>query len=70
MKVVATKATIAVIESEENDKKILATLKLMLQQNNELKTDIFVATIKAVESEISFSTEKFYVETQYIREVR
>ena len=42
--VVATKTTIVVIESEDNDKKNVATQKLMLRHNNELKADISVTT--------------------------
>ena len=41
--VVATKATIVAVESEENDKKIIATQKQMLRHNEELKAEIFVA---------------------------
>ena len=70
MKVVATKTTIVTIESEENDKKIVATQKRMLRHNNELKADIsvmtkenYIMTIKAANSEISFATENFYVAT-------
>ena len=44
MIVVATKTTIVVIESEDNDKKNVATQKLMLRHNNELKADISVTT--------------------------
>ena len=55
--VVMTKITIIATEVEKNDKKIFATQKRMLQHNNELKADISVATIKAVESEISITTE-------------
>ena len=46
MNVVTTKTTIVVTESEENDKKIFATQKLMLRHNEELKAKIYVATIK------------------------
>ena len=42
--VVATKTIIAATESEENDKKIIAKQKRMLQHNNELKADISVVT--------------------------
>ena len=42
--VVAAKTTIVAIESEENDKKIVATQKQMLRHNNELKADISVMT--------------------------
>ena len=63
MNVVVTKTTIVAIESEKNDKKIVATQKRMLRHNNELKADIsittkenYVVTIKVVESEISFAT--------------
>ena len=44
MNVVATKTTIIATESEENDKNIIATQKLMLRQNKELKAEIFVTT--------------------------
>ena len=44
MNVVATKTTIVSTESEENDKKIVATQKRMLRHNNELKADISVMT--------------------------
>ena len=57
MNVVATKMTIDTTKVEKNDKKIVATQKQMLRHNNELKADISVATIKAVESEISVATE-------------
>ena len=50
MNVIAKKMTIVATESEENDKKIVATQKRMLRHNNELKADISVATIKAAES--------------------
>ena len=63
MNVVVTKTTIVAIESEKNDKNIVATQKRMLRHNNELKADIcittkenYVVTIKVVESEISFAT--------------
>ena len=42
MNVVATKTIIVATESEENDKKIVATHKRMLRHNNELKADISV----------------------------
>ena len=49
----------------------------MLRYNNELKVDIsittkenYVATIKAAESEISVTAEKFYIATENGREVR
>ena len=70
MNVVVTKTTIVVKKSEENDKKNIATYKLMLQHYNELKEDISIATkenyvtkIKVAELEISIMTEKFYVAT-------
>ena len=75
--VLATKTTIVVTESEEDDKKIVATQKRILRHNNELKADnfvaikeIYVATIKAAKSEISVTIEKFYVATKKKREVR
>ena len=40
----ATKATIVTIESEENDKKIVATHKWMLRHKNELKANISIIT--------------------------
>ena len=46
MNVVATKVTIVVIESKENDKKIVVTQKRMLRHNKELKAKIFVAIKK------------------------
>ena len=55
--VVVTKMTIIAIEVEKNDKKICAAQKQMLQHNKELKAYISVATIKAVESEISITIE-------------
>ena len=68
MNVVVTNTTIVTIESEENDKKIVATQKRMFRHNNELKADIsivtkenYVATIKAAESKISIATKKFSV---------
>ena len=48
--------TIDTTKIEKNDK-IVATQKRMLRHNNELKADISVATIKAIESEISVVTE-------------
>ena len=42
--VIVTKTTIVATESEENDKKIVATQKRMLRHNNELKADISVVT--------------------------
>ena len=44
MNVVMTKTTIVTIESKDNDKKIVATQKRMLQHNKELKAEISVAT--------------------------
>ena len=77
MNVVATRTTIVATESGENEKKNVATQKLMLRHNNELKANIsvvtkgdYVVTIKAVESEISVATEKYSVSTENRREVR
>ena len=77
MNVVVTKTTIITTEVENNDKKIVATQKWMLQHNNELRAHIsiatkenYVETIKAAESEISVMIEKFYVATKNGREVR
>ena len=71
MNVVMTKTTIVVTESEENERKIVATQKRKLRHNNELKEDIFVVTkenyvvtIKAAKSEISVATKNFYVATE------
>ena len=46
---VATKTFIVAIKVEKNYKKNVVTQKLMLRHNEELKVEIFVATIKAVE---------------------
>ena len=69
--IVATKTTIVATESEENDKKIVATHKRMLRHNNELKADIsivtkenYVVTIKVAESKIFVAIEKFFVTTE------
>ena len=69
--VVVTKTIIVATESEENDKKIFVTRRQMLRHYNELKADIFVVTkenyvviIKAAESKISVTIEKFSVMTE------
>ena len=46
---VATKPFIVVTKVEKNYKKNFTTQKLMLRHNEELKVEIFVATIKVVE---------------------
>ena len=46
---VMTKTNIAMTEVEKNYKKNVATLKLMLQHNKELKVEISIATIKVDE---------------------
>ena len=67
MNVVATKTTIVTIESEENDKKIVATQKRKLRHNNELKADIsvvtkenYVMTIKVAVRDFCHDKEFFY----------
>ena len=69
--VVTTKTIIVVTESDEIDKKIVATQIRMLRHNNELNANISVVTkenyvfiIKSAESEISIMTEKFSVATE------
>ena len=71
MNVVVTKTTIVATESDENEKKIVATQKWMLRHNNELKEDIsivtkenYVVTIKVAKSEIFVAKENFYVATE------
>ena len=61
-----TKTTIVVTESEENDKKIVATQKQMLRHKNELKANIYivtnenyVVTIKAVVKDLCHGREFF-----------
>ena len=69
MNSVATKTTIITTEVKKNYKKNVATQKLMLRHNKELKVDIFIVTINAVEQETFIATKENYVMTENGREM-
>ena len=69
MNSVATKTTIITTEVEKNYKKNVATQKLMLRHNKELKVDIFIVTINVVEQETFIATKENYVMTENGREM-